>query len=98
MSSRFASRRLFKPLIYTSAFAAAGGTALYISYRPRDIPGSDQAPVRPLNVTKDGVIIPPRFPTIKARDKQIADLKRSGIAEQSQITNPRSTTTSSEDV
>ena len=99
MSSRFASRRLFKPLIYTSTFAAAGGTALYISYRPRDIPGSDQAPVRPLNVTKEGVIIPPRFPAIKTRDRQIADLKRSGSAtEKSQIANPGNNAASSEDV
>jgi glycerol-3-phosphate dehydrogenase len=99
MSSRFASRRLFKPLIYTSTFAAAGGTALYISYRPRDIPGSDQAPVRPLNVTKEGAKIPPRFPAIKTRDRQIADLKRSGSAtEQSQIANPRNNAASSEDV
>jgi len=99
MSSRFASRRLFKPLIYTSTFAAAGGTALYISYRPRDIPGSDQAPVRPLNVTKEGVIIPPHFPAIKTRDRQIADLKRSGsVTELSQITNPRNNAASSKDV
>src|SRR3954453_8757319 len=99
MSSRFASHRHFKPLIYTSAFAAAGGSYLYISYRPRDIPGSDQAPARPLNVTKDGVIIPPRFPAIKTRDRQIADLKRSGApTEQSQIANPRNNATSSQDV
>lgn len=95
MSARFASRRVFRPLLYASAFAATGGAALYISYRPRDIPGSDQAPVRPLNVTKEGVIIPPRFPTIKTRDKQIADLKRSGSAsEHSQVSASRSKTSS----
>lgn len=99
MSVRFASRRVFKPLIYASTFAAAGGAALYIAYRPRDIPGSNQAAVRPLNYTKEGVIIPPQFPVIRTRGSQIADLKRSGLlTDQSQTTSSPKTAAFSEDV
>jgi glycerol-3-phosphate dehydrogenase len=99
MSVRVASRRVFRPLIYASTFAAAGGAALYFAYRPRNIPGADQAAIRPLNVTKEGVIIPPRFPAIKSRDSQIADLKRSGnLGGQSQAASSNSHATSSEDV
>jgi glycerol-3-phosphate dehydrogenase len=92
MSARFASRRVFKPLLYASTFAAAGSAALYISYRPRDIPGSDQAAVRPLKVTKEGVLIPPRFPSIKTRDRQIA------VSERTQVVPSRTNPISSEDV
>lgn len=99
MSVRVASRRFFRPLIYASAFTAAGGAALYIAYRPRNIPGADQAAIRPLTVTKDGVIIPPRFPAIKTRDSQIADLKRSGSADRHlQVTPSNTNKASSEDV
>jgi len=99
MSVRFTSRRVIRPLIYASAFAAAGGAALYTSYRPRDIPGSDQAAIRPLSVTKEGVLVPPRFPTIKTRDRQIADLKRSGnITELSQDAPSRTNATSSGEI
>ena len=70
-------RRLIRPLFYAIGAAALGGGALYISYRPRNIPGSDPAVV-PLKVGPDGTITPPRFPKAKTRAEQIFDLKRSG--------------------
>ena len=76
MAARY-SRRLVKPLLYTAAAGMAGGVLLYISYRPRNIPGSDGAVV-PTPTAEDGTFIPPKFPRVKSRDEQIADLKRSG--------------------
>lgn len=70
-------RRLLRPLLYTGAAASIGGGALYWSYRPRNIPGSDPAAVPP-KFGPDGTIAPPRFPKVKGRSEQIADLRRSG--------------------
>ena len=71
------SRRFLRPLFYTGAAAATGAGALYISYRPRNLPGSDPPAVPPPSFGKDGTIAPPRFPTIKTRSEQIAELRRS---------------------
>lgn len=71
------SRRLLKPLLYTAAAAATGGIVLYTTYRPRNIPGSQGAIVPPPTYGEGGKFIPPRFPGVKHRDQQIADLKRS---------------------
>lgn len=71
------SRRLLKSLLYTSAAAALGGGLLYVSYRPRRIPGSDPAAVPPPTYGEEGTLIPPQFPLIKSREAQIANLKRS---------------------
>ena len=70
-------RRLFRSLLYTGTAAVIGGGALYISYRPRNIPGSDPAAVPPPTLGKDGTVAPPRFPLAKSRAEQIADLKAS---------------------
>lgn len=70
-------RRFLRPFLYTSAAAIAGGSVLYYVYRPRKIPGSDPATVPPPRYTEDGRFQPPRFPLVKTRDEQIADLKRS---------------------
>ncbi|GAD97965.1 glycerol-3-phosphate dehydrogenase [Paecilomyces variotii No. 5] len=70
------SRRLLRPLLYTSAAAAAGAGVLYISYRPRNIPGLE-APAVPPPGYSEGKLLPPNFPRIKTRDEQIADLKKS---------------------
>lgn len=70
------SRRLIRPLLYTSAAAAVGAGALYISYRPRNLPGSE-APAVPPPGYREGKLVPPSFPWIKSRDEQIQDLKRS---------------------
>ena len=75
--SRFAQR-----LLYTGGATAFGASVLYISYRPRKIPGSEPAAVPP-RFAPDGTVAPPRFPDIKSRAQQIADLKRSGGVTQS---------------
>jgi glycerol-3-phosphate dehydrogenase len=75
MASRY-SKRLVKPLLYAAAAGTAGGLVLYVSYRPRNIPGSEGAAV-PTPTAEDGTFIPPRFPRIKTRHEQIADLRRS---------------------
>ncbi|RAL65484.1 hypothetical protein DID88_001050 [Monilinia fructigena] len=69
-------QRLAKPLLYTVGATTVGGGILYYTYRPRNIPGADSAVVPPFGA--DGHFRPPRFPKIKTRAEQIADLKRSG--------------------
>lgn len=75
------SRKLLRPLLYTSAAAAAGAGVLYISYRPRNIPGLE-APAVPPPGYREGKLIPPSFPLIKSRQEQIQDLKRSDEQEE----------------
>ncbi|KAJ5226661.1 Glycerol-3-phosphate dehydrogenase [Penicillium citrinum] len=70
------SRKILRPLLYTSAAAAAGAGVLYISYRPRNIPGLE-APAVPSPGYHEGKLVPPSFPQIKSRLEQIQDLKRS---------------------
>lgn len=70
------SRKLLRPLLYTSAAAAAGAGVLYISYRPRNIPGFE-APAVPPPGYHEGKLVPPSFPLIKSRLEQIQDLKKS---------------------
>lgn len=72
-----ARSRFFRPLLYTSLAAFTSGTILYISYRPRNIPGSEPALVPPPKYGEDGHVEPPRFPQAKRRDEQIRDLRRS---------------------
>ena len=69
--------RFLRPLLYSTAAVAVGGGALYISIRPRNIPGSEGALVPPPKYGEEGHLDPPRFPLVKSRDEQIADLKRS---------------------
>ncbi|PQE09585.1 glycerol-3-phosphate dehydrogenase protein [Rutstroemia sp. NJR-2017a BVV2] len=71
-------QRFARSLLYTSGAAVAGGGILYYTYRPRNIPGSDSAVVPPFGYGADGKFHPPRFPKVKSRAEQIADLKRSG--------------------
>lgn len=75
------SRKLLRPLLYTSAAAAAGAGVLYISYRPRNIPGLE-APAVPPPGYREGKLVPPVFPIIKSRLQQIEDLKRSQTEEE----------------
>ncbi|KAJ5808925.1 glycerol-3-phosphate dehydrogenase mitochondrial [Penicillium riverlandense] len=70
------SRKFLRPLLYTSAAAATGAGVLYISYRPRNIPGLE-APAVPPPGYREGKLVPPSFPPIKSRSEQIQDLKRS---------------------
>lgn len=78
MAARF-SRRFMRPLVYTSIASAAGAGVLYISYRPRNIPGSE-APAVPPPGYQEGKLVPPSFPLIKSRNQQIQDLRRSSTA------------------
>ncbi|KEF58132.1 glycerol-3-phosphate dehydrogenase [Exophiala aquamarina CBS 119918] len=72
------ARRFLKPLLYSAgALAGVGGTLIYVSYRPINVPGS-QGAIVPTPRTDDGTIIPPKFPLIKSRAAQIADLRKSG--------------------
>lgn len=71
------SSRFLKPLLYTTGAGVAGGAVLYATYRPRDIPGLEAAAVPPPTYGEGGIFRPPKFPHIKSRDEQIADLKKS---------------------
>jgi glycerol-3-phosphate dehydrogenase len=71
-------QRIARPLFYTTGAVVVGGGALYYTYRPRNIPGSDPAVVGPPGYGAGGSFRPPRFPKVKPRNEQIADLKRSG--------------------
>jgi glycerol-3-phosphate dehydrogenase len=73
-------QRLQRPLFYSTSTALIGGGIIYYSYRPRNIPGSEAPAVPPPRHTEDGKLIPPRFPKVKSRRDQIADLKRSGCS------------------
>lgn len=77
MASATHSSRLLRPFLYTTAAAALGGGVLYYSYRPRNLPGSDAPAVPPPGYGEGGTFAPPRFPAVKSREQQIADLKRS---------------------
>jgi len=71
-------QRLARPLLYTTGAVAIGGGALYYTYRPRKIPGANSAVVPPPSRDEQGNFHPPRFPKVKSRAEQIAELKRSG--------------------
>ncbi|KAA6410694.1 MAG: Glycerol-3-phosphate dehydrogenase [Lasallia pustulata] len=71
------SSRLLRPLLYATTAAALGGSVLYYSYRPRNIPGSDAPVVPPPGYGEGGKFAPPRFPLVKSREAQIQELKRS---------------------
>lgn len=77
MAARRGSR-FIKPLLYTAGAGALGVSALYVTLRPRDIPGTEAAAVPPPTYGEGGIFRPPKFPIAKSRDEQIADLKRSG--------------------
>ena len=70
--------RFLKPLLYTAGAGALGISALYVTLRPRDIPGTEAAAVPPPTDGEGGVFRPPTFPVAKSRDEQLADLRRSG--------------------
>lgn len=78
MATRQSTRRLLRPILYTTAaIAGVGGIIVYSSYRPINVPGS-RGPFVPLPLAEDGTIIPPKFPLIKSREEQISDLRKSG--------------------
>lgn len=71
------STRILRGLAYTAGAGVAGSVALYIAYRPRDIPGLEAAAVPPPTYGEGGIFRPPKFPSIKTREEQLAELKRS---------------------
>ena len=78
MAARTSARRFLKPILYTSAgLATIGGVSVYIAYRPISVPGSQGAAI-PVPTAEDGTIIPPKFPLIRTREEQIAELIKSG--------------------
>lgn len=82
MAARRGSR-FIKPLLYTAGAGAVGAGALYVTLRPRDIPGSEAAAVPPPTYGEGGIFRPPQFPVAKSREEQIAQLKRSaGVVSQ----------------
>jgi len=76
MPSRLVSRRLFKTFAYATGVAATG-TGLYVAFKPRI--DSDLFDARPPLRNEQGYLIPARFPAIKSREQQIADLRRHGV-------------------
>ena len=80
------SRRLLRPLAYLTGATAVGSGILYLTYRPRDIPGLESAAVPPPTYSAGGVFHPPSFPSVKSRDQQIADLRRSAACNSKKTT------------
>ncbi|KAI0131171.1 DAO-domain-containing protein [Daldinia grandis] len=78
--SRFA--RGLKRIALPTTIAAVGGGALLYSYRPRNIPGFEGPAVPPPIYGADGTFKLPRFPKVKSREEQIADLKKSAGEEE----------------
>ncbi len=72
------ARRLVKPVLYLTAGTAVTGGLIYWANRPRTIPGSEPAVVPPPATGAGGQFRPPRFPLVKTRAEQLADLRRSG--------------------
>lgn len=71
--ARIPSRRLLKSLGFASTAALAGGAVFLISPKPLD-PRTSHEPIR-LQRNGHGEVIPPRFPKIKTRAAQLADLR-----------------------
>ncbi|KAH8197374.1 hypothetical protein TruAng_008467 [Truncatella angustata] len=68
------ARRVALP---ATAATIGGGALLYYSYRPRNLPGSQGAAVPPPTFGADGSFSLPKFPGVKSREEQIAELKKS---------------------
>ncbi|CCU81683.1 glycerol-3-phosphate dehydrogenase,mitochondrial [Blumeria hordei DH14] len=66
--------RFSRIIIYTSTVALGVGGSTYYSLRSRKSPAADL----PTTSAPTGALRPPRFAPIKPRDRQIADLRKSG--------------------
>ncbi|KAF7547298.1 hypothetical protein G7046_g9048 [Stylonectria norvegica] len=75
-----ARARLFRRLLLPGAVVTSSAVLLY-SYRPREIPGSSSPAVPPPAFGADGSFKLPRFPRVKHRAEQLADLRRSSEPE-----------------
>lgn len=84
------SSRIIRPLSYLTGAVVLGGGALYIAYRPRDIPGLEPAQVPPPTYIEGGIFRPPAFPALKSREDQISELKKSARHINSKIAQAKS--------
>ncbi|KAI1210521.1 FAD dependent oxidoreductase-domain-containing protein [Annulohypoxylon truncatum] len=80
MSSRLA--RGLRRIALPTTIAAVGGGALLYTYRPRNIPGFEGPAVPPPIYGADGTFKLPRFPKVKSREEQIAELRKSNGEEE----------------
>ncbi|KAI1076497.1 FAD dependent oxidoreductase-domain-containing protein [Whalleya microplaca] len=71
----------YRRIALPTTVAAVGGGILLYSYRPRNIPGYEGPAVPPPIYGADGTFKLPRFPTVKSREEQIANLKKSSLKE-----------------
>ncbi|KAI0876347.1 FAD dependent oxidoreductase-domain-containing protein [Hypoxylon argillaceum] len=69
--------RLLRRLALPTSVAAVGGGLLLYSYRPRNIPGFEGPAVPPPIYGADGTFKLPRFPRVRSRDEQLAELQKS---------------------
>jgi len=74
MSSRASYRRIF---FYSSALVTTSALGFYVTSKPSQRPLPDQQSYA-LQRDGNGAFILPKFPPIKSRDNQIADLRRYG--------------------
>ncbi|KAI1499443.1 FAD dependent oxidoreductase-domain-containing protein [Biscogniauxia marginata] len=80
-SEAMTGTRLLRRLTLPATVAVGGGVLLY-SYRPLNIPGFEGPAVPPPIYGADGTFKLPRFPKVKSRAEQIADLKKGGSKEE----------------
>jgi len=71
------SGRILRGLGYVTGAGAVGAGTLYFIYRPKNIPGLESAQAPPPTYGEGGKFNPPKFPRVKSRAEQIADLKAS---------------------
>ncbi|TGJ83069.1 hypothetical protein E0Z10_g5695 [Xylaria hypoxylon] len=69
--------RLLRRLALPTSVVAVGGGLLLYSYRPLNIPGFEGPAVPPPLYGADGTFRLPRFPKVKSRDEQLAELQKS---------------------
>ncbi|KAH7037970.1 uncharacterized protein B0I36DRAFT_359589 [Microdochium trichocladiopsis] len=72
--SRQADSRLLRRLAIPTTVAAVGGGALYFTYRPRNIPGFEDAAVAPPYYSADGTFRMPLFPKVNTKPGEEYDV------------------------
>lgn len=73
--ARPGSRVLLKSLGFTSLVTVTGGSAFLLSVQQKD---EQKSSILHTKRTAKGEIIPPRFPKVKTRAQQLADLRKAG--------------------